>query len=619
MKELVIDFETQDDHLKTMGAGWAYGLGERLCLGAQINGTAVDLGTFITNENDINNSINISNNTNIVVAHNAQYDNGYLCQAHGNTDWLKDKILIDTVILAKLYNNTEADFKILGAGYSLEYLAKKYLKLNKTTGTLGDIVLKHKLINVKDPTTKLSKTKADNYAKSHMKQLYELEPEVVQEYCKQDVNLCHQLYEFYKLHIPHEQIIFFSDLLKVMIKARWRGAKVNPEALYDIKQKLHKQRDVILEQLKLESGNPDFNPLSTADVAQVLLKTMKDLPTTPKGNVSIVSSWLEEQEHPICRQIVKYRVLEKLSRDFCDNILEMQSILPEKYKGNIYPTFNILGAETGRMSCSGPNMQQIPNAKKHKELGALIRGAYIPSPGKLWASLDFAAQEPRLQVHYASLVGAEGADLLVQEYNKNPELDLHQIVSDMTGVSRNEAKTINLGLAYGMGITKLAASLNLSVPQAKILLDNFHTRLPYLKELDEKCKESLKRKGYIQTIGGRKLRLDKSVVIDGKEKSFEYKALNKLIQGSSADQIMMCLIELDKKGFTVISSIHDEINLEVNNLEEALLAKEIMENVLKLRVPVVAELSLGTSWGNAVKVTKENMNEMREKYSYDKK
>ena len=104
---------------------------------------------------------------------------------------------------------------------------------------------------------------------------------------------------------------------------------------------------------------------------------MTDLPTTPKGNVSIVSAWLEEQEHPICKQIVKYRVLEKLSRDFCDNILEMQSILPERYKGNIYPTFNILGAETGRMSCSGPNMQQIPNAKKHKELGFHSEGYLI--------------------------------------------------------------------------------------------------------------------------------------------------------------------------------------------------------------------------------------------------
>lgn len=615
-KVLVIDVETMDEHIKTLGPGWATGLGEVLCISARIN-----WGPFMKGPKEgliLNYSYGqaklATEMADIIIAHNAQYDVGYLCQLHGNTNWLKDKIIIDTVLLAKLYNNSESNFMIPGSGYSLEYLSKKYLKQNKTGGTLGDLVLKHKLINAKDHTTKLSKTKADNYAKSHMKELYELEPEVVQSYCKQDVNLCYQLYQFYKQYIPHEQIIFFSDLLKVLIKSRWNGAKVNPEALYDIKSKLHKQRDVILEELKLESGNEEFNPLSTADVAQVLLKTMKDLPTTPKGNISIVSGWLEEQDHPICKQIVKYRVLEKLSRDFCENILEMQSILPEKFKGHIYPTFNILGAETGRMSCSGPNMQQIPNAKKHKELGELIRGAYVSSPGKLWASLDFAAQEPRLQVHYASLIDAEGADLLVAEYNKNPELDLHQIVSDMTGVSRNEAKTINLGLAYGMGITKLAASLNLSVPQAKILLDNFHTRLPYLKELDEKCKSSLKRKGYIETIGGRKLRLDKSVIIEGKEKSFEYKALNKLIQGSSADQIMMCLIALDKEGFTVISSIHDEINLEVNNLQEALRAKEIMENVLKLRVPVVAELSLGTSWGNAVKVTNDNLNEMREKY-----
>lgn len=600
MQTVILDYETHDPHLKTMGPGWAYGLGERLCLGVQIRGTVVDLGTFITNENDINSGTNISNNSDILVAHNAQYDIGYLCQAHRNTDWFKDKLLVDTVILAKLYNNTEES-------YSLDYLSKKYLKLEKTTGTLGDIVLKHKLINCKDHTTKLSKTKADNYAKSHMKEIYELEPKIVEEYCKQDVNLCARLYDFYLPHIAKDKLVFFSDLLKVLIKSRWDGVRVDSEKLYDIKTKLHKKRDLILADLKVISGNDEFNPLSTADVAQVLLKTMKDLPKTDKGNISIVSKWLEEQENPICKQIVQYRILEKLSRDFCDNILEMQSILPEKYKGKIYPTFNILGAETGRFSCSGPNLQQIPNAKKHKEIGELIRGAYVPSPGKLWASLDYSAQEPRLQVHYASCVGAEGSDLLVQEYRKNPDLDLHQIVADMTGVSRNEAKTVNLGISYGMGITKLAKSLNLSMFQAKLLLENFHGRLPYLKQLDEKAKSSLKRKGNIETIGGRKLLLDKPMWNEekNKEQTFEYKALNKLIQGSSADQIMMCLIELDKKGFKVISSIHDEINLEVDNLQEALRAKEIMENVLKLRVPVVAELCLGTTWGNAKEVENE--------------
>jgi len=591
MRTLVIDFETHDPHLKTIGPGWAYGLGEALCVGYKWKATEPSIvsGEF--------NLSSLFDEADTLVAHNAQYDIGYMCRNQDNVSWFKDKILVDTVILAKLYNNTEDS-------YSLDYLSKKYLNAQKTSGTLGDLVLKHKLINCKDHTTKLSKTKADNYAKGHMKQLYEIEPKIVEDYCKQDVTLCSQLYEFYLPNIPKDKIIFFSDLLKVLIKARWEGVRVDSGKLYDIKIKLHKKRDVVLKELKEISGNEAFNPLSTADVAQVLLKTMKDLPKTEKGNISIVGKWLEEQDNPICKQIIQYRILEKLSRDFCDNILEIQSILPEKYKGKIYPTFNILGAETGRFSCSGPNLQQIPNAKKHKEIGELIRGSYIPSPGKLWASLDYSAQEPRLQVHYANCVSAEGSDLLVQEYRNNPDLDLHQIVADMTGVSRNEAKTINLGISYGMGITKLAKSLDLSMFQAKLLLENFHNRLPYLKQLDEKAKSSLKRKGHIETIGGRKLLLDKPTWNEdrNKEQTFEYKALNKLIQGSSADQIMMCLIELDKQGFKIISSIHDEINLEVNNLEEALYAKAIMENVLKLRVPVVAELCLGTTWGNAKKV-----------------
>lgn len=584
---LTVDFETRDIELKTMGSGWATGLLELVCLGLKINNNPVSIVDSYGSLEEI------IKGAHTIVAHNAQYDIGILCSMF---PWLptSDKLLVDTIVLAKLYNNIEEN------GYSLNYLANKYLKKAKLNSSLGDSVLKHKLINCKDPTTKLSKTKAENWSKTHLKELYEVDPEAVRMYCGVDVDLCKELYDFYIPHTSQEHLERFSDLLKVLIKSRLRGVKVNSEKLYDIKTKLQTKRDGILKELKDLSGNVDFNPLSTADIAQVLLKHMKNLPTTPKGNISIVSKWLEEQDNPICKKIVEYRILEKLSRDFCDNILEMQSKLPESKKGYIYPTFNILGAETGRMSCAGPNLQQVPNAKKHKEIGELIRDAYEAEPGKLWASLDYSAQEPRLQVHYASLIGAEGAELLVEEYNRNPNLDLHQIVSELTGVSRNEAKTINLGLAYGMGITKLAASLGLSRMQAELLLEQFHTKLPYLKKLDEKCKANLKRNGYITTIGGRKLKLDKPWTDPetGKQKTFEYKALNKLIQGGASDQIILALIALDKAGFTVISSIHDEINLEVSSVEEALEAKRIMENAVTLRVPVVAELKLGTTWGN---------------------
>lgn len=586
---LTIDFETHDPYLKKMGPGWAYGLLEILCMGYKINNEE----TKVTKDKAL--MLDLASNAHTIIAHNAQYDIG--CLTTIGFDVKTPITFIDTVILAKLVSNNEMS-------YSLDTIASKYTKHKKTSGTLGDVVLKYSLTNSKDKTTPLARTKATNYAKTHMKEIYELEPDIFESYCKMDVDLCFNLYQILYAQVDKSLVSRFSNLLKLLIKSRLNGTMIDSEKLYDIKFELQKKRDAILSKLILDSGNPEFNPLSTNDIAQVLLKNKVKIPTTPKGNLSIVSKWLEEQKDPICQLIVEYRVLEKLSRDFCDNILEMQSVLSEKYRGKIYPTFNILGAETGRFSCSGPNLQQIPNAKKHKELGALIRSCYVVPEGKLYASCDYSAQEPRLQVHYAKLLGAEGADLLALEYNKDPNLDLHKVVANITNVSRNEAKKINLGIAYGMGIKKLSESLGLSMFQAKPLLEKFHGSMPYLKQLDAAAKKSLKDKGYIKTIGGRKLKLDEPFYDSGTgdTKTFEYKALNKLIQGSGADQIIMALIALDKAGFKLISSIHDEINLEVSTVEEALRAKKIMEEVLKLEVPVVAGLTLGTNWGNGIEV-----------------
>lgn len=591
---LTIDIETKDDELKSMGPGWATSIFELVCVGYKINnGESKVIDTYESLEE-------LLKGAHTIIAHNAQYDLGAMASMF---PWIlkSDITFVDTVIWAKLHNNTEN-------GYGLNELSRKYLRKAKLNSSLGDVVLKHKLINCKDPTTKLSKTKAENWSKSHLKELYEVDPEAVRMYCAMDVDLCKGLYDFYLPFTSSEHISRFSDLLKLMIKSRLRGVKVNSEKLYDIKTKLHSKRDKILKELVDLSGNLEFNPLSTADIAQVLLKEGMNLLRTEKGNISIVSKWLEEQEHPICKKIVEYRVVEKLARDFCDNILVMQSKLPENKKGYIYPTFNILGADTGRFSCKGPNLQQIPNAKKHPEIGALIRDAYEADEGKFIAEIDYSAQEPKLQVHYASLIGAEGADLLVQEYKNDPNLDLHAMVAKLTETSRNEAKTINLGLSYGMGVTKLAASLKLSLMQAKELLAQFHTKLPYLKELNDKCKSNLKKNKGIRSIGGRWLRLDKPWINpdDGAEKTFEYKALNKLIQSSAADQMILALLELDRQGFDVIFSIHDAAVLQVSSVAEGITAKKIMENVLKLRVPVVAELKLGTTWGNGKVINDED-------------
>ena len=185
---------------------------------------------------------------------------------------------------------------------------------------------------------------------------------------------------------------------------------------------------------------------------------------------------------------------------------------------------------------------------------------------------------------------------MVNLYKENPKFDLHAVVAKMAGIERDHAKTINLGVSYGMGKPKLAASLKTTIPRAVNLLNRFHEAVPYLLSLDNICKKSMKIKGHIKTIGGRRLR---------NESKFEYKALNKLIQGSAADQTYACMVAAYRAGITILFPIHDELTLS-GTLEEAQILQNIMQNTVKLEVPSVSEILGGESWGEVVALTKKD-------------
>lgn len=629
MYTLTIDFEAHDPYLKEYGPGWAYGLVEILCLGYKIDNKPTEVTS------DVNKIRELVSNAHTIVAHNSQYDLGVLSLIVKDL-FESNKIFIDTIILAKLHNNVLMS-------YSLDDLAKKYLNIRKDNKALEDLVVKHSLA-----TRSIS-----TYAKTNIKQLYSLDKEVVEKYCRIDVDICYELYTKLVRGVDKELITIFSDLQKVVLKSRKKGINVDVERLKRLQESLIvkiNEFDFELQELytthcleilksladskfnhisdkldkSIASGEPKeeitrlrklktsskasvrklekakFNANSAHDVASLLEIVDKiKLPRTVKGNFETSTEVLEKFDTECCKLILEYRLHRKLCSDFCDKIIEMQEIFPEGYKNKVYPVLKILGAETGRFSCSTPNFQQVPNAKKHKEIGKEIRSCYTASKGKLFAALDYSSQEPRLQVHYASLLNLTDADMFVEEFRKNRNLDLHQLVATLANIEKVQAKTINLGVAYGMGVTKLAKSLKLTDTQAKLLLEKYHSSMGYLKELDAAAKEALKNNGCIKTLMGRKLKLNPETKDEetGKTKSYEYRALNKLIQGSSADQTMLAMIALDKAGINVLISVHDEICIEVDTIEEAKKARDIMENVVKLRVPAVSKLEIGNSWG----------------------
>ena len=181
-------------------------------------------------------------------------------------------------------------------------------------------------------------------------------------------------------------------------------------------------------------------------------------------------------------------------------------ILDKAKNERIYCSFNPMGTVTGRFSSQYPNLQQVP--ARDPELGPMIRSLFLPEENHDWVACDYAQQEPRVLVHYASLKLMETAMSLQKEYLNNPKTDFHSMVASMANIPRKQAKTINLGLFYGMGNKKLAGELGLELDQAYDLFNKYHSKVPFVKELSKQVSHVASCRGYIKTLLGRKRRFE---------------------------------------------------------------------------------------------------------------
>jgi DNA polymerase-1 len=218
----------------------------------------------------------------------------------------------------------------------------------------------------------------------------------------------------------------------------------------------------------------------------------------------------------------------------------------------------------------------------------MCRSFFVPEEGETWYSLDYSNQEGRLQVHYAVLLDCKGADLVQKEFLRDPNFDLHQWVADLCGIARFDGKTINLGISYGMALNSLGQSLSVSRAEAKRLKGLYNKQMPYLSDLATKCEGIMKDKGRIKTLGGRLLR---------REDGFEYKTLNKLIQGSASDQTVEAMIQAYKRGIPVLFPVHDELNLSTSNPQDAYDLQALMTIAYELVIPTVVSIGSGENWG----------------------
>jgi DNA polymerase I-like protein with 3'-5' exonuclease and polymerase domains len=586
--EIAIDLETKDPDLKTMGSGSITGRSKIVGIAVAVEGWS---GYYpIAHEGGGNMDIkmvlkwfqDVLNTPATKIFHNAMYDVCFI-KAAG----LKiNGPIVDTMIAGSLVD--ENRFR-----YDLGSMGRDYLGIGKNEAVL--------------------KETAELWGVDPKSEMYKLPAMYVGEYAEQDANLTLKLWQEMKKQMYHEDVedIFKleTELFPCLVDMRFLGVRVDTEAAYQLKQQLVEEEKECLQKVKKETS-VDVQIWAARSIEKVFQKLNLPYDLTAKTHSpSFTKNFLQNHPHPLVKQIARAREINKSHTTFIDTILKHQ------HKGRIHAEINQIrsdtgGTVTGRFSYNNPNLQQIP--ARNKELGPRIRSLFIPEEGCKWGCFDYSQQEPRLVTHYASLDGLYGVDEVLNSYNEG-EADFHQIVSDMASIPRSQAKTINLGLFYGMGKNKLQAELGVSKEDAEALFRTYHDKVPFVKMLMESVMRRAQDKGRVRTLLGRRCRFNlwepnqfgihKALPHEealaehgpGIKRAFTYKALNKLIQGSAADMTKKAMVDLYKEGIIPHIQVHDELDISVNNNEDKI--KQIMESAVDLEVPNKVDYESGPNWG----------------------
>jgi DNA polymerase-1 len=590
--EIAIDLETRDPELKTRGSGSVIGLGEVVGIAVAVPGRkfyfpiAHGSGPNMDKKRTLEWFKDICGSPATKIFHNAMYD---VC-------WIRklgikiNGLVVDTMIAASLIDENRFQ-------YSLNALSWDYLGHGKSEAALNEAAKSRGL----DP-------KAD---------MWQLPAMEVGSYAEKDAELTLELWQIFKKEIVHQDIesIFNleTDLFPCLVDMRFLGVRVDVERAHKLKQDLEYQENLLLTQIKKES-NIDVQIWAARSIAKVFDKLKLPYERTVKTqSPSFTKNFLQEHPHPIVKQIAKAREINKAHTTFIDTII--------KYEHNerIHAEINQIrsdtgGTVTGRFSYNNPNLQQLP--ARNKDLGPMIRSLFLPEEDCTWGCFDYSQQEPRLVVHYAALHKFPTVYDVVDAYENDSSTDFHQTVADMAKIPRSQAKTINLGLFYGMGKAKLQAELGVSKDKAAELFDQYHAKVPFVKQLMNAASNRAQERGQIRTLLGRLCRfhlwepnmfgMHKALPHEdalrehgpGIKRAYTYKSLNKLIQGSAADMTKKAMLELYKEKIIPHIQIHDELDLSVESESHAKKVIEIMENAVSLEVPNKVDYEKGKTWGD---------------------
>lgn len=514
-----------------------------------------------------------------ILGANIKYDLDWLC------NWLGLKCngeLLDIQIAEPLINENQHK-------YSLDFLGNKYLDRGKLKNDIEDF------------------TKRNGLRGDPRQWLYLMPYELVRGYALEDVNVPFEVFEQQKKILEEQEL---TDLFKTEMKLypfllhmRKIGVRIDEKSLSSVKSKTLKILDKCKYELNRVTGKEiRVNHNSSDELAFILDKLDIDYPLTEKTKKpSITKPWLMNniQRHPVFELINNCRKFDKLNSTFLESQIGGMVV-----NGRIHSSFNQLksddyGTVSGRFSSSNPNLQFIP--ANDPDIGKTIRSLFLPEEDQDWIKADYSQIEVRIISHYAM---GPGSEEIRKAFIDDSSTDFHQWCSDVSGLTkrmgkggRKYAKRINFGIFYGMGIKLLMKQLGMDEGEAKAFMSMYFNKLPFIKTSIKKVSNKALTRGYVKTILGRRRRFP-----DGEK---TYKAFNSIVQGSAADLLKVAMVESWEKGiYNVLTphiTVHDELDQSMPRTPEGIEAvkemKNIMENCVKIRVPIVADFEIGPNWG----------------------
>ena len=588
---IAIDLETCDPNLKTMGSGSIVGRGKVVGIAVATDGYSGyfpfdhEGGGNLEKSKVIQWFTDVCKSDAIKVFHNAMYD---VCWIRSMGIQINGQI-VDTMIAASLVNENRFRFDLGSLGWDYCGQGKNETELNQVAKEWG--------LDPKADMWKLPAMYVGNYAERDAELTLNLWKVMQKELTDQDLGSIFELE---------------TDLFPCLVDMKFLGVRVDVQAAHKLKQQLASKEETLLQKVKTETGiEPQI--WAARSIAKVFDKLKLDYERTVKTQApSFTKNFLSSHSHPLVQCIAKAREINKAHTTFIDTIIK------HEHNGRIHADINQIrsdtgGTVTGRFSYSNPNLQQIP--ARNKDLGPLIRSLFIPESGCEWGCFDYSQQEPRLVVHYASL-DQDSSVFNVKDAYEDGNADFHTIVAQMADIPRDQAKTINLGLFYGMGKAKLQAELGVSKDKAEELFSIYHERVPFVKSLTRSVSNRAQQRGQIRTLLGRLCRfhlwepntfgMHKALPFDqavqehgpGIKRAYTYKALNKLIQGSAADMTKKSMLELYKEGIVAHIQVHDELDISVKDDKQAKKIVEIMESAVDLEIPNKVDYEKGKNWGD---------------------